>query len=387
MDKNGQRLSCQGTIFTYNDQSILDLRACELDVDLNSLRYGEDSDYALSDYKGTGVKFSGNVYNSNIRVNKIKNVRNGFAFIPSANQLNGYNCGAQYNKIYWQFIQAYHGIYFNLLTSSSDESSLWANENQFFGGRLSGYSGIYVERPVSPQKPSYDYINGNVFNSIGFEDIILPVYLDHAQLNTFHDLRMSESINNSSNRDTTIHYYIDLNDCAFMTFDIKSLFDHNKFNASGCRGIDVNKSITDSGYGTTFRFGKLIADSLLKGDHGNNILVSTSPSVNIVKNLYYDLNNRPGPINFNDLFERTYDHVLMLSNKCVITMYDNINLEVQLKNSIYDFNPDLYLRCNLYGGSTILFKDENNNDEARINSTGTYLITFTKNDSLIVIPM
>ena len=383
INRSYTRLKSNGCMKTSIDIPVLELNACDVDIDIHEIKYEPSTNsenIKPINYKGTGILFSGNVYNSNIKVHNIIKLKKGLDFSPIASNNKFKYAGSQYNKISWQLIDAYYCIYFNLLKDKKYENKLWVNENQFFGGRLSGKYGIYVERPTtSNYSPKYDWINGNVFYSIGFEGIDFPISMNHAAYNSFHDLRMSESIYND--------IWIDLKECRYINLDIKSIVPYSKIKMDDCVQIDLSRCFTDNGLGYNSGFNKIYTTDYSQNQNENFTVSRDLNSCNILQSLYFDKNITPKrTYNFNDLFVQTYDGEMVLSNICQITMFDNINLVIDFANSIYKMRPDMTLKISLSGNSYIDFINGSKKISS-ITKSGTYRITFDRDNNIYIIPL
>lgn len=78
----------------------------------------------------------------------------------------------------------------------------------------------------------FDAINGNVFNSIGFEDIDCPIKsLYKWSVDRFNYIRMSESIRNST--------YIEMDNCTNVLIDLKSYVEASKFKIKDCNTTEI----------------------------------------------------------------------------------------------------------------------------------------------------
>lgn len=376
INKINQKLTCYGSIVTNKDITLINISAHHAQLNINKLSYNTtDVDYTK--FKGTGIVFSDNSYHSTISVNHILKLRKGISFEPVAKTLNF--AGIQYSKISFQEIYAFYCIYINLLSGKEKGKNLWTNENQFNGGRVSGNYGIYVERP-SYNDPQFDYINGNVFNCIGFEDINIPIYLYHASFNTFRDLRMSESIHSEN-------AFIDLKNCQSMIFDIKSHIPYNRIKAENCIQIELSRSYTDDGHGFEYDKMYINQDPMIPTSEDIKFIFKSYSSVNTLKKLYYDINHTPeNPINYNEFFVYRYDGMMTFSNFCEITIYNNLELIVDFENSIYKMHPDMTLRYNHHGIAKIKFM-LGNTPITTINQRGTYKITYDRDNNISIIPL
>lgn len=359
----------------------------------------------------TGILMSGNVHNSIVNVNKLTGLTVGFELSPSLD--NGNIVGCQYNKISWQMCQSLVGIKITinneeiLSEGSGSTQCLWVNENQFFGGRLLCKYGI----KITGYEQIPNLVNGNVFNCIGFEGekdgrlMTLPIKISSARLNEFHDLRISESVvqNDITDEDgNPIGYdstYIDLNNCEFMNFSIKSLVPFNFIKAENCRSITINGAITDAGMGSLSKGRtKIVIDKSYPVTAFQNDKKSFQFSLselvpqNYCKYIDFDSNRL---ISFDELFVTDTNGQMIMSNTCRIYRFNNENpeqnrLAIYFENSCYKIHPEMiiYFHGEDTGEKYIVFKNTIFSDPfATITRYGTYKITFDRDDNIFVIPL
>lgn len=363
------KLECAGTILTTSDIAILELSSQYLDIKVRQLRYGKTNG-VTTDRIGTGVSFRGNVFNSNISIDRVMNLQKGFDFTPDLADGRKLS-GSQYNKVSWQYIDCRYCIFIDLWKDPSIVHKVWVNENQFFGGRMSGEYGVYVKENSIASPENTDYINGNVFNCIGFEGIVTPVSLFFSRNNRFNDCRMSEGISGDK--------WIILKDCGFCSFDIKSMFPYNRLSTTNCSQVVIENRIVDSGMGGGSGFNRLIAN-------GNTVFAGTElPQCNMMKQLYYNSTTNQR-ISFNDLFVSTYDHQMVLSDMCKIIIDKKMKLTVDLKDSVYKLHPRMTLVCSIFNGATIDIAI-GNKVYATISQLGKYIITYDRDSTPIVVAM
>ena len=116
----------------------------------------------------------------------------------SIDSAENFHIGIQYMKFYFQNIECTTCIFFDYKDNSRKG---WINENQFFGGRLTGNYGI-----LTTDIDFFDVINSNNFYKIGFEGVnTCAIKLSGVNKWKLNDLRMHEYIYNKP--------YIILNDC------------------------------------------------------------------------------------------------------------------------------------------------------------------------------
>lgn len=377
MNKNCQRFYCPGKLLLSSDVVAVELNASYVDVYVKQIESTQSS-------VGVGVKFAGNVYNSNVEVETIYGLKRGFDFTPTYGNENG-EAGSQYNKIKWQLLRCTYCIYIDIWSHLSHLKRTWVNENQFEGGRVVGDYGIYVNNVNNDRNSKYaDKINGNVFNCIGFEGITkMPIKISHCWFNTFRDLRMSESL--PTGKDTV---WIDMADCAYLVFSIKSGVRYDAVVAKNCSNIEFQGAFVDDGANLSKGFNRLYVmnSDVLNLNGKDNILVSKSiVSQNIVKKLYFDKNHQPPEtINFDDLFVVLYDGQKILSNTCEITMWDATQLTIDVSSSTYTNALDMDLKCNCNAKSSVIIKN-GDKEIYKITQTGTYRVTSDGQANIVVL--
>lgn len=152
--------------------------------------------YDYDDLAGSAITIASNFYNSTIKIGHILYFKYGLHM--SIDNVENFHIGIQYMKFYFQNIECTTCIFFDYKDNSRKG---WINENQFFGGRLTGNYGI-----LTTDIDFFDVINSNNFYKIGFEGInTCAIKLSGVNKWKLNDLRMHESIYNKP--------YIILNDC------------------------------------------------------------------------------------------------------------------------------------------------------------------------------
>ena len=401
---DGMSFKCAGTISTNSDIVMIDISTHYNEIYVYELKYNNpnhwEDDY--HDFKGTGVLLSENVYHCTVNIEYMWYLNKGLSFVPFIR--NPKICdyaGSQYNKFTFQTIDAVYCIYINLLSGNDNGNNLWMNENQFFGGRVRGKYGVYVER-LDPMKgePKFDWINGNVFYCIGFEAIETPVYMYHSMTNDFNNVRMSESIETAGEKSET---YIDLLDCNNLTFNIKSFLPYSVIKAEKCCQINLERCFSDQGLLMGYDRMALtnsgfpnVTEMSTTGRDLKYISRADSP-LNVLKKLFYNNAYPPvGSVNFNELFVTTWDDadVSVFSNICEITVYNNVNIDIDFKDSLYKLRPDLTIRYEHHGNSKMSFyKDYQSDVEndippvAVLNKRGTYKFTTDYDYNISIIPI
>ncbi len=390
LNRNGQKIDIAGQLILVNDIPGIVLKASNLSVRFNSITSNYNSSNN-TEYVGTGIKFSGNVYNSNISFVNIYNTRKGIDFTPTFedNETINYS-GTQYNKIEWQLIRSFYCIYINLWNGLIDktERRTWCNENQFFGGRVCGAYGIYIDDSQSNPTMKYaDLINGNIFRCIGFEDISeCNIRLRHSVFDRFYDLRMNESQPQDDKP------YVDIDTSENIDITTKTYLPYNKIKyGNNCNNINIWAFFTDNNIDTRQSFDKMtiIANSLAnKNNSGTCIsfVTSTNQARPFIKNIVHNvLNPAPKyPLTFNDLFQQTNLGQLILSNKCSITLTDNNILFIDFNNSIFRNAPEMfiYLQCSI-GSKLVFLKDKK--EVTTITQSGVYTLAYNSELNIISI--
>ena len=400
VDKSHIEIECLGKIVVTkggcsSEKCAFDLRESFISLNLGQLIFYDGASGTTCSSTLSAIRLSGNVYHSNITVNQIYKFDIGINLAPmlrdSTKEPNG--VGVQYNKISWQQINCNTGINIDLWRNTipskikgTKASTVWVNENLFFGGRLIGKNGIMVDRAKSLVNEKADVINGNVFNCIGFEGITeKPMSLYGMTFCEFNDIRMSESLPKGDGA------WIDLDRCSFMKFSLKSMLDHKRISAKHSHQITFYGCFTDKGFNYTDGNTVLFINNsnpanFLNDDKAATTSVSTTHVVSrgLGKNLYYDVNSVPNKgsaaspvreitISYDDLFLKKYDGQLILSDACTITLYDQVRLRINLDNSIYNQYSNLLISCDLHNHSeVIVVKDGAVVD--KISSSGTYKI-------------
>lgn len=371
INRKGQRLRCAGTIATKSGCTALQIMAHSAKIDINRMENLSNKGKKPQEFTGTAILFTGNTYHVDLDVGTIEFFERGLSFVPEGIDGYGY-AGSQYCKINFQIINSKYCIYIDVFKHGTDTFNTWFNENQFFGGRLIGYYGIYSTKPSRSNTGKVDVLNGNVFYSIGFEDIYYPICLNHCWLCSFHDLRMSESLHSDT--------YIDLDDCMSLDIDVKSMIPYKRVKATNCRDVKISRCFTDDGYGVANRNRVLYLDSQNGVDM--KFIASDLAPRNYIKEVYYGRNTAAGArIGFNDLMISTYDGQQKLSDFCHIILDSGYLLTVDFSNSIKTIAPDMTLKISLYDGASVNFVD-GTSKVAAVSQSGTYRVAFDSNGNV-----
>lgn len=179
----------------YNNNVVFDVYAIKTDEPSISSD-DNHTQYDYDDLAGSAITIASNFYNSTIKIGHILYFKYGLHM--SIDNVENFHIGIQYMKFYFQNIECTTCIFFDYKDNSRKG---WINENQFFGGRLTGNYGI-----LTTDIDFFDVINSNNFYKIGFEGInTCAIKLSGVNKWKLNDLRMHESIYNKP--------YIILNDC------------------------------------------------------------------------------------------------------------------------------------------------------------------------------
>lgn len=202
-------LKCKGRLLCKYGINGIESNAKYLNIQINQLISDYSPDNLYGDTLGSGIKINNN-FNSVISIDFITNFKYGIHLCPRIIEGGERVSGIQYVKFNFSQITAYTCILMDVDVVTDTPGSLWITESQFNGGRLRGYNGI----SFIGDEESVSEINGHVFNSIGFEKIYNPIALKKCVNSKFLNLRMSEDIYGE--------YYLNLENCSRLYFDIKS---------------------------------------------------------------------------------------------------------------------------------------------------------------------
>lgn len=202
-------LKCKGRLLCKYGINGIESNARYLNIQINQLISDYSPDNLYGDTLGSGIKINNN-FNSVISIDFITNFKYGIHLCPRIIEGGERVSGIQYVKFNFSQITAYTCILMDVDVVTDTPGSLWITESQFNGGRLKGFNGI----SFIGYEESVSEINGHVFNSIGFEKIYNPIALKKCVNSKFLNLRMSEDIYGE--------YYLNLENCSRLYFDIKS---------------------------------------------------------------------------------------------------------------------------------------------------------------------
>lgn len=408
LNKLNQSIVGNGCLQILTDIPVIEMRNLYQKVDIREIRY-RDYGNTFESMVGTGVLLSGNVHNATINVDKMIGLKVGFDFTPSVYNAENYIVGLQYNKVSWQYLECETGINLKVNNFDVDSQALWVNENQFNGGRLYCKYGIVIEG----KEGDNDKINGNVFNCIGFEGwasglmMETPIKVKSARLNNFHDLRMSEGIVQTTltNQNGDIigfeSTYIDLEDCEFMDFSIKSILPFNFVKSIRCNNISIRASVSDKGMGSRYKGRDTIFINQTNPNNGADLSgpIHYSVSSNIVPQNYYQKFEfrKSLIINFDMLFVRDVQGQVVMSNivelefKTPEYVDDNKTITIDFSNSSYRLHPEMIICFRGIVGSKLKFINSAEANQSITNNTltrhGTYKVTFNRDENVIIVPL
>lgn len=369
----GQKLRCDGVISYRGTGAAIDLRNINIDIDIYELRQNFGSGYNQKNaFLGSGVLFSGNVFNSNINIDRILYFNKAFDLSPKHDAKDVKFRGIQYCKITWQYVIGEYGIYIDMVSGMLPDLEgrrTWVNENQFNGGRLHCRYGIYSTPVDDIYKNTIGAINGNVFNCIGFEGEgkikCKAITLYNAWHNNFNDIRLSEGYVPIGET------WIDLTQCGYLNFDFKSQIPYSSIKATRCNHIEMQGAFTDNGLGNFAEYDRLyilnenpiynpLNNASDKNSENIKLLTRSVNGTAEIKRIYVGATKeflRGGivkNINFNDLFYTEYDGRKTLSSKCFITVNDNSTLNISTDHSLINSSIGMEMICKISSGSKIV---------------------------------
>lgn len=366
-----QKLRCDGIISYRGEGAAIELKEKFIEVDICELRHNAGSGYnQAAKFKGKGVLLSGNVYNANINIDKVLYFDRAFDLSPQLGK--EWYCGIQYCKISWQYVIGEYGIYIDMPSGAKNAKKgdrIWVNENQFNGGRLLCRYGIYSTPVDDKYKKTIGVINGNVFNSIGFEGEgnikCKAITLYNAWHNNFNDIRLSEGYVPIGQP------WIDLTQCGYLNFSFKSQIPYSSVKATRCNHIEMHANFTDNGLGYFAGYDRLyilnengaynpLNNALDKNSENVKLLTRSTVGAAEIKQIYVGASKtapRGGVVqkmNFNDLFFANVGDQKVLSDKAFITVNDNSTLNIATEHSLVGANLDFALVCKISAGSKIV---------------------------------
>lgn len=388
-----QKLRCDGIISYRGEGAAIDLRDTNIEIDIYELRQNAGTGAEQKEaFIGSGLLFSGNVFNANINIDRILFFNRAFDISPKHSKVSKemYR-GMQYCKISWQYVLGEYGIYIDMVSGmmlDGKARKTWVNENQFNGGRLSCRYGIY-STPVNDQyKSSIDVMNGNVFNCIGFEGEgsiqCKAITLYNAWNNNFNDLRLSEGYVPIGQT------WIDLTQCGYLNFSFKSQIPYSSIKATRCNHIEMRGAFTDDGLGYYAGYDRLyilnenpaynpLSKVINKSSESVKLLTRSTVATTDIKRIYVGITNEYPQgavvknVNFNDLFFTDYDGRKALSDKCFISVYDKSTLNVETKGSLINAYLGLELVCVISDGSKIVITNSNSK-KITLTESGVYKV-------------
>ncbi len=395
----GQKLRCEGILSYRGADVAIDLRDTNVEIDIYELRQNEGTGVdQKKPFVGSGLSFSGNVFNANINVDRILYFNKAFDITPRHSKMSGdiYR-GIQYCKISWQYVLGEYGIYIDMVSGMLPDGKprhTWVNENQFNGGRLLCRYGVYSTPVDDKYKGSIDLINGNVFNCIGFEgegDLkCKAITLYNAWNNNFNDIRLSEGYVPIGET------WIDLTQCGYMNFSFKSQIPYSSIKATKCNHIAMTGAFVDDGMGVVAGYDRLYvlnenpAYNPLSKSNGEScesfkLLTRSAAATSDVKRIYVGITkeNPRGEvvknINFNDLLYSYYDGRVALSGKCFVSVYDKSTLNISTDNSLVNACLGLEMVCVISAGSKVVMTNAKGS-KITLTESGVYKVQPVNND-------
>ena len=383
-----QKLRCDGIISYRGEGTAIELTEKYIELDIRELRQNAGTGYNQSaPFKGIGVLLSGNVYNANINIDKVFYFNRAFDLSPRLGK--EWYCGIQYCKISWQYVIGEYGIYIDMPSGAKNAKKgdrIWVNENQFNGGRLLCRYGIYSTPIDDKYKEIIGVINGNVFNSIGFEGEgkikCKAITLYNAWHNNFNDIRLSEGYVPIGQP------WIDLTQCGYLNFDFKSLIPYSSVKATRCNHIEMQGVFTDNGLGIYTGYDRLYilnengAYNPLNNANDKNsecvkLLTRSVVGTAEIKQIYVGATTatpRGGVVrdmSFNELFFANMGDQKVLSDKVFITVNDNSTLNVSTKHSLAKAYLNFALVCKISSGSKFVITNDKGK-EITLTESGVY---------------
>ena len=253
----------------------------------------------------------------------------------------------------------------------------WVNENQFNGGRLLCRYGIYSTPVDDKYRETIGVINGNVFNSIGFEGDMdengtikcKAITLYNAWHNNFNDIRLSEGYVPIGQP------WIDLTQCGYLNFSFKSQIPYSSVKAIRCNHIEMHANFTDNGLGYYAGYDRLYilnengAYNPLNNANDKNsecvkLLTRSAVGTAEIKQIYVGASTvapRGGvvkDVEFNELFFANAGDQKVLSDKSFITVNDTSTLNISTKHSLANAYLNFALVCKISGGSKVVITND-----------------------------
>lgn len=398
-----QKFRCDGILLYRGSKAAIDLQNTNIEIDIFELRQNAgDGSVQSGPFIGSGVLFSGNVFNSNINIDRILYFNKAFDISPKHSKIakETYR-GIQYCKISWQYVLGEYGIYIDMVSGMLTDGKprhTWVNENQFNGGRLLCRYGLYSTPVDDKYKGAIDAINGNVFNSIGFEGEgaikCKAITLYNAWHNNFNDLRLSEGYVSIGQP------WIELTQCGYLNFSFKSQIPYSSVKATRCNHIEMRGVFTDDGLGYIDGYDRLyilnaspaynpLSKNTIKNCESVKLLTRSAVATSDVKRIYVGISeaNPQGRIienvNFNDLFFTNNDGRKVLSDKCFISVYDKSTLNISVDHSLINAYLGLEMICEISAGSKIVLTNAGG-QKITLNESGIYEVNPEGNDFVIL---
>ncbi|MBE6319067.1 MAG: hypothetical protein E7081_08870 [Bacteroidales bacterium] len=372
-----QKLRCDGIIAYRGEGAAIELTDTHIELDICELCHNAGWDGQDTPYKGSGVLFSGNVYHANINIDRVRYFNRAFDIVPThkVGDEKKYR-GTQYCKISWQYVIGEYGIYIDMVSGMLKDYNgrrTWVNENQFNGGRLLCRYGIYSTPVDDKYRKTIGVINGNVFNSIGFEGDMdekgkikcKAITLHNAWHNNFNDIRLSEGYVPIGQP------WIDLTQCGYLNFSFKSQIPYSSVKATRCNHIEMHANFTDNGLGYFAGYDRLyilnenpaynpLNNANDKNSENVKLLTRSNIGAAEIKQIYVGASTASPrgevtqKMNFNDLFFANVGDQKVLSDKAFITVNDKSTLNISTEHSLANAYLDFELVCKISAGSKIV---------------------------------
>lgn len=319
----------------YNNHIIFDVYAIKTDEPPISSNENH-TQYDYDNLSGAAVTIASNFYNSTLKIDHIFYFKYGLHML--ADNFIDYHVGIQYMKFYFQYIECTTCIFFDYKDTTRGS---WINENQFFGGRLTGNYGI-----LTSDVEFYDVINSNNFYKVGFEGInTCAIKLSGVNKWKLYDLRMHEAIYNKP--------YINFNDCRDIELSTTVYMDETYVEA-----IKTTRTVLHTELNDIF---------LEYKNDKQEIYNSSIYKTNLYR--YYDETSdivENGVLNIK-LIDLLRDNSLFLPNVFTYTTYNITTIIDATTFPVTYTSKDLYnlnthIKFKLRGNGKVIFKYKNKNN-------------------------
>ncbi|MCM1320174.1 MAG: hypothetical protein NC217_07310 [Muribaculaceae bacterium] len=167
----------------------VEISSNNIHLEINEIRAKKTDSYI-----GTGIRLSGEVYYTDININRLMDLAKGIDISPGKGEVSA---GIQYLNIKFQFIQALKCIYIDIFSNGSKtKANTWISRAFIQGGRVLGKFGLYMEDIPSDSYIEYgqNKINEIHFTNIGFEGLSdTEIRIRNASNLKFDYIRMAEA--------------------------------------------------------------------------------------------------------------------------------------------------------------------------------------------------